>query len=514
MTLSSNLPLQRFWFLVLFIAAYFTTAYAQAPAPPQRTDPSQPQAQTQTPVQPRPKTAPQLNRHMAAQSANTTLLKQFDSSLQELAAKVSPAVVQILVTGFAPVEDENGGTNTAVITRQQALGSGVIVSPDGYIMTNAHVVAGAQTIRVLLTLPSDAEAAALEPAKKEYDAKLLGAHAETDLALLKIDGKAFPYLPIEPQRQVHQGELVIALGSPEGLQNSVTMGIVSSVNRQADPTRAMVYIQTDAPVNRGNSGGPLVDVDGYMIGINTFILSSSGGSEGLGFAIPARIVNFVYDRLKRFGHVDRSEIGAAAVAISPTLAEGLRLPVNAGIVVEDVAPGSPAESAGLKIEDIVLTIDGRPIRSLPMLSASLYLHPAGELMTMQVQRGDQRLTLHIPVVTQKHNVDQMLDLADPEKNLVPRLNVIGLTVSDKIAQMVPDLRVSSGVIVVANTTFGGGTPGTLKPGDVIHAVNNQPVSNIDQLRTAMAAIKPGQAVVLQVERDGSFDFVAFRAETF
>jgi serine protease Do len=501
--------------LFLLVLAATGAGFAQTPAESQKSGQLQAQSQAATKVPSREKAAPQLNRHMAAQAANTAVLKQFDSSLQSLAGKVAPAVVQILVTGFAPVEDENGGTDTAVITRQQALGSGVIVSPDGYIMTNAHVVAGAQTIRVILTLPNDdAETAALEPAKKEYDAKLLGAHAETDLALLKIDGKAFPYLPIEPQRPVRQGELVIALGSPEGLQNSVTMGIVSSVNRQADPARSMVYIQTDAPINRGNSGGPLVDMDGYMIGINTFIFSSSGGSEGLGFAIPARIVNFVYDHLKRFGHVDRSEIGAAAVAITPTLAEGLHLPVSSGVMIEDVAPGGPAESAGLKIEDVVLTIDGRQIRTLPTLSASLYLHPAGELMTMEVLRGSQRLTLHIPVVTEKHSVDRLLDFADPGKNLVPRLNVLAVTVDDKIAQMVPDLRVASGVVVVANTTFGGGTPGALKPGDVIHALNNQPVKDMDQLRGLIAAIKPGQAVVLQIEREGGFDFVGFRTDAF
>jgi serine protease Do len=464
---------------------------------------------------PRTRPAPQLNRHTAAQSANTSILKEFNSSLQALAQKVSPAVVQVLVTGFAPVEDENSGTNAALITRQQSLGSGVIVSPDGYIITNAHVVAGAQTIRVLLTLPTDdPEADALQPAKKEYDARLLGVHADTDLALLKIDGNAFPFLPIEPQRQVHQGEIVIALGSPEGLQNSVTMGVVSAVNRQADPTRAMVYIQTDAPINRGNSGGPLVDVEGYMIGVNTFIFSSSGGSEGLGFAIPARIVNFVYQRLKKFGHVDRSEIGAAAMAITPTLAEGLHLPATTGVMIEDVAPGGPAESAGLKIEDIVLTIDGRPIRSLPMLSASLYLHPVDELMNIEVLRGNQKLTLHVPVTTQKHDVDRLLNIADAEKNLIPRLNVIALTMDDKVARMLPELRIPSGVVVVANTTFGGGPTAALKAGDVIHTVNTQPITTLEQLRAAMNALKPGQAVVVQVEREGGLDFVSFRAEPF
>lgn len=455
----------------------------------------------------------QLNRQKAAESAKTDLLKQFNISLEALAQKVSPAVVQILVTGFGPVEDENGGTNTALITRQQSLGSGVVVDPDGYIITNAHVVAGAQTIRVMLTLPTDeADVSAASPLKKEYEAKLLGVHADTDLALLKIDAKGLPYLPIEPRHRVRQGELVVALGSPEGLQNSVTMGVVSSVNRQPDPSRPMVYIQTDAPINRGNSGGPLVDVEGYLVGINTFILSSSGGSEGLGFAIPAGLVNFVYQRLRKFGHVDRSEIGAAAVAITPLVVEGLHLPVDSGVMVADIAPGGPAESSGLKIEDVIVSIDGRPIRSLPMLNASLYLHPTGEIMTVEVLRGDQRVTLHIPVIAQKHDVDRLLDLADPEKNLVPRLGVLAVTMNDSITKLLPDLRIDSGVIVVANTTIGGGMGTALKAGDIIHSVNNQTVTTLEQLQAAVVAVKPNHAVVLQVERDGSLNFVSFEAE--
>ena len=171
----------------------------------------------------------------------------------------------------------------------------------------------------------------------------------------------------------------------------------------------MFYIQTDAPINRGNSGGPLVDVDGYLVGINTFILSSSGGSEGLGFAIPARIVNFVSRRLRKYGHVDRSEIGATATAITPLLAEGLKLPVDSGVMISDVKPGGPAESAGMKIEDIVLSVDGRAIHSLPVLSARLYLHPTDEPMTVEVLRGTQRITMRIPVVAERHDVDRLLD---------------------------------------------------------------------------------------------------------
>jgi serine protease Do len=481
---------------VCMIAGCTHTAKAQTSSPPQA-----------------PAAGVQLNRQQAAQTANTELLKQFNSSLEALAQKVSPAVVQVLVRGFGPVEDENGKTNTAIITRQQSLGSGVMVDPNGYIITNAHVVAGAQTIRIVLTPPTEeAEMSAPGAKKKEYEAKLLGVHTDTDLALLKIDATGLPFLPIEPRRMVRQGELVIALGSPEGLQNSMTMGVISSVEQQADPARPMFYIQTDAPINRGNSGGPLVDVDGYLVGINTFILSSSGGSEGLGFAIPARIVSFVYRRLRKYGHVDRSEIGATATAITPLLAEGLKLPVDSGVMISDVKPGGPAESAGMKIEDIVLAVDGRAIHSLPVLSARLYLHPTDEPMTVEVLRGTNRITMHIPVVAERHDVDRLLDLADPDKNLVPGLGVLGVNMNDTIAKLLGDVRINSGVVVVAKTTFGGGLGAPLQPGDIIHAVNNQQVNTLEELRTKITSTKSGQAVVIQFERDGTLDFVSFEAE--
>jgi serine protease Do len=254
------------------------------------------------------------------------VLQQLNSAIEQLTARISPAVVQILVTSYGALEENNHG-QTALITRENVIGSGVIVDPDGYIMTNAHVVEGAQRIHVALPMPSVDFPDQILPVGKQrvVEARLIGIHKETDLALLKIDQTGLPTLSLGSRRPVHQGQLVFALGSPEGLENSVTMGIVSSVARQADPNRPMVYIQTDAPINPGNSGGPLVDSEGYVVGINTFILSSAGGSEGLGFAIPARIVRFVYESLRKYGHVHRIEIKAGAQTITENLAKGLGL---------------------------------------------------------------------------------------------------------------------------------------------------------------------------------------------
>jgi serine protease Do len=287
------------------------------------------------------------------------------------------------------------------------------------------------------------------------------------------------------------------------------MGIVSSVDRQPVPDMPMVFIQTDAPINRGNSGGALIDVDGYLVGINTFILSSSGGSEGLGFAIPARVVSFVYERLKKFGHVDRSEVGAAAKSITPLLAQGLHLPVASGVIIADVTPGGPADASGVIIGDIVVTVDGKPINTLPQLESSLYLHPTDQLITMEVLRGRGHLTLHIPSIAKRHDVDRMVDMVDPDKNRVRRLGVLGMDVDDRVLKIIPGLRISSGVLVVAALPSGRILDVGLAPGDVIHAVNGKQVQHLEDLRKELEAFPSGAAVVLQIERAGGMDYLPF-----
>ena len=439
-------------------------------------------------------------------------LVRLNAGLQALAAKVSPGVVQILVTGYAPVEDSRR-TDTALIARQKAIGSGVIVDASGYVITNAHVVEGAQRIRVVLPLPLT-EGAVLEPEGKRriLDAKLVGIHEESDLALLKVTANALSVLPLGNLRPVHQGELVFAVGSPEGLQNTVTMGVVSSVARQPDPSKAMVYIQTDAPINPGNSGGPLVDINGYVLGINTFILSGSGGSEGIGFAIPARIVKFVYESLRKYGHVHRSEIQAAAQTITPSLAAGLGLKRSWGVLISDVTPGGPAEAAGLKVEDIVLAADDRPIDTLPAFMGALYLHPTDKVLKLDILRDSDPKTLFIPVLQEKHEMDQLLDLADSQNNLVPQLAILVASIDDKVRPMVGELRISSGVVVLGRAADLLGPNLGLSTGDVIHAVNNRPLGTVDNLRSALSQMKPGDPVALQVERQGKLEFVSFELD--
>jgi serine protease Do len=445
------------------------------------------------------------------QETSRQTLAQFNEALESLAAKVSPAVVQILVTGYGPLREESR-TQTALIVRQHAVGSGVIVDPSGYIMTNAHVVEGAQRIRVALPLPTDNGRSVAAGRRRIFDARLVGTHKDTDLALLKIDEKDLPTLVLLAQQRPRVGQLVFAIGSPEGLQNSVTMGVVSAVARQADPDKPLTYIQTDAPINPGNSGGPLVDMNGSVLGINTFILSQGGGSEGLGFAIPARIVDFVYHSLRKYGHVHRTEIGAVAQEITPTLADGLQLAQHWGVIVADVKPEGPAAAAGLQIQDIVLTADDRRIETLPQLSSALYLHRLDQVLKLEILRGDQKKILYIPAIEHRDQMDQLFDAANAERDIVPRLGILAIDLTADLRSQIGTLRIPSGVVVLGRAADLILPDTGLQTGDVIHAVNTTPITSMDGLRSAVSTLKTGSPVVIQVERADGLAYLSFEME--
>src|SRR5579864_8786689 len=340
--------------------------------------------------------------------ASPNLLRALDSSLETVVAKVSPAVVQIVVTGYGPSES-HGHTDTARIVRQHALGTGVIVDPDGYIITNAHVVEGAQRIKVILPPPAVDSPIELQPihAGQILEAKVVGTHKQSDLALLKIEATHLPTVTLRSDVRVHQGELVFAIGTPEGLRNTVTMGIVSSLARQLEPDNPMVYIQTDAALNPGNSGGPLVDIDGNVVGINTLMLSKGGGSEGLGFAIPAEIVSFDYQNLRESGHVQRVALGMRTQNITPTLAAGLGLARSWGAIITDMVAGGAAEAAGLQLNDIVLAIDGRTILGFPDVIMALYVHPPDQVLKIDVLRGETPMSFYVAVKVYHEDIDDL-----------------------------------------------------------------------------------------------------------
>jgi serine protease Do len=448
-------------------------------------------------------------------------LNELSTSLEALSSRVSKAVVQIFSSGFTLHTDGEAGTNAAVVTRQRATGSGVLLSPDGYILTNAHVVANARRVRVRLAAeasnPGTASAAAgrasaMEPAGKMLEAKIVGSDRDTDIAVLKIEGGKLPYLELGDSDSLRQGQLVMAFGSPLGLENSVSMGVVSSVVRQIKPDDTMMYIQTDAPINPGNSGGPLVDVEGRVMGMNTFILTQSGGSEGLGFAIPSNIIRNIYTQLRDTGHVHRTEIGVSAQSITPALATGLRLAQDWGVVLSDVVPEGPADEAGLEAGDIVLSVNGKTMKNASQLETNLYRYAMGDKVEIAVLRGTQKMTYAVAIAAREDDPQRFADMVDPSKNLVTKLGILGIDIDRKIAEMLPDLRKKYGVVVAA---VGGESPYSgdpLKLGDVIHAVNTQPIASVAALRSALDALKETDPLVLEVERDGRLVFVTMEIE--
>jgi serine protease Do len=444
-----------------------------------------------------------------AQDRGDNTLRKLNESVDALIKKVSPSVVQILVTGYGPVESTEHSNTAMVIGRQRAIGSGFVIDSDGYILTNAHVVTGAQRVQVVVPEgPADGSLQAILSSRTNIvPARIMGVAKDVDLALLKVDNVKLGALSLAPYRNIRQGEVVLAFGSPEGLRNTVTLGVVSSVGRQIDPDSPMVYIQTDAPINPGNSGGPLVNVDGDVVGINTFILSQSGGNEGLGFAIPSSVINVTYQQLRKFGHVHRTQIGVGLQTISPVLAAALNLPRSYGVIVSDVLPDSPAMAAGVRVGDVLLTVDGRTADSVPYVSFRLMSVDTGAKVHLEVLRNKGRLAFDIPVVELPHEMDQIASLADPEKNLVRTLGVIGIEIDQKIAAMVSDLRDPFGIIVVARSSEATDIP--LAAGDVIRSLNGQPMTTLERLRAALGALKPGAPVVLQIQREQRLIFLAF-----
>jgi serine protease Do len=446
-------------------------------------------------------------------SRSADVLHQLNESIEDLVQRVSPTVVQILVTGYGTAEETERGQTELLVGRRRAIGSGVIVDPEGYIVTNAHVVNGAQSIEVLVPpppAPTVSGAATEGLQSRSYHARIVGTSREIDLAVIKIDGHGLPALSIRnAMRPARQGEMVFAFGSPEGLRNTVTMGVVSAVARQPDPDSPLVYVQTDTPINPGNSGGALVNANGDLVGINTFILSSSGGNQGLGFAIPEGVVASAYPQLVKFGHIHQPAIGALVQTITPELAAALRLKRDYGVIISDISPGGPADTAGIKIQDVVLSVDGVAISSLPQFAQSLYLHKTGDHAALEILRGSDRLKIEVGLAERPHKEDSLVDLADPVKNLVRPLDILGIELTLELAQALPDLRIPTGVIVAARTLGARTGEIPLQTGDVIHGLNSAPITSLEGLRTALAAMKPGDPVALQIERHEQIFYVSF-----
>ena len=445
-------------------------------------------------------------------------LAEFSSELERLAAAVAPAVVQVQVSGWCsadPTSRETAGT----LSSCRVVGSGVIVDPSGYIITNEHVVRNARRIRVMLTPKPAADAPTASEKRQELDSVLLdanrdplgkrqildavvvGANRETDIALLKIEASALPTIQIQQTAKgPRQGQVVLAIGSPEGLDNTMTIGIVSAVGRQPHPDYPMLYIQTDAAINPGNSGGPLLDVHGNLIGINTFMVSEHGSNQGLGFAVPSAVARYVYEQLRTHGVVRQSLVGVRVQTVTPGLAEGLGLSRGYGVMISDVLPGSPADEAGLRPRDLVTSIDGASISALPYYAAMMYLHDPAVPVAVTALRGQQSLQFQVAAVPVDDR-DFRDILIDPYESLIPEFGIFGKSLSSMRAVR-GGLRSDTGIYVLAITGGNGSAEAGLLPGDVIVSLNGLPVSSMQDLRAVLHQLAPGKPSIVQIERGG------------
>lgn len=434
-------------------------------------------------------------------------LTDLSRSFQALTEQVVPGVVQVFTVGYG-----SNPQRGAVLAIGERTGSGVIISSDGYIVTNAHVVEGARKIDVLLSEPAVAGSGSrsiIKPVGLRLSATLVGVDVETDLAVLKVDVTEHVYLEFGDSDELRAGQIVLAFGAPHGLQNSVTMGVVSAVGRQLSPDDRMVYIQTDAPVNPGNSGGPLINTAGQVVGINTLILSQSGGSEGLGFAAPSNIVRYVSDEIRANGRVHRGQIGVFAQTITPIIAEGLRLVHEWGVIVADVFDGGAGHRAGLKPGDIVVSLDGKPMENGRQLDVNLYRKPIGQSVSLEVRRGLERLTINVTVAERTDDPSRLADMVNQDENLIEQLGVLVIKLDRTLASALPWLRDPVGLVVAALAPGAPQLRDGLKPGDVVYSLNGQETRTIGALRSAVAALRSGDAAVFHVNRRGRRYYVGF-----
>ena len=449
---------------------------------------------------------------VAAQPAVRPAVMSGDVStaIETTARVASAAVVEIFKTTYVAGDGQTARATDLVAT-QRGSGSGVVVDAGGYIVTNAHVVRGAQRLRVELPAPP-AGRSILGGGTRSVAATVVGLDLETDLAVLKVDAGPLPALAFGDSDALRRGQLVLAFGSPLGLQNSVSLGVVSAVARQLEAESPMIYVQTDASIHSGSSGGPLVDLQGRIVGVNTLMMSRGGGYEGIGFAAPSNIVRTVYEQLRAHGRVKRGDIGVRAQTITPELAAGLALGRPSGVVLSDVLPRSPAARAGLVVGDVVLTLDGKPMENGRQLQVGLYRHVVGDVVTLEVLRNGVATAFPV-AMTERLEAVAGAAAADPRRNLIARLGILGVALEPRLMRLMPAVRGAQGVVVLS--TLSGALEardGDLEPGDVIDAVNRTAVTELSGLRTALDAVGAGEPLVLQVERKGELLFLTFLAE--
>jgi Do/DeqQ family serine protease len=386
-------------------------------------------------------------------------------------------------------DDEGNGPPVPQPRRQQGLGSGVIVRQDGYILTNHHVIDGAEKITVEL---SD---------RRSFTAKVVGSDAPSDLAVLKIDGAGFPSLPLGNSDEVRVGDVVLALGNPMGVGQTVTMGIISAKGRATGLGAGSFedFLQTDAPINQGNSGGALVNTRGELVGINSQIVSMSGGNIGIGFAIPAKMAKHVMDALIEDGRVHRGMIGVSVQTVTPDLAESLRLDTIGGAIVSEVQDGSPAEKAGIRRGDVVTAIDGTPVVDSNALRNHVAQMQPGSKARLTVIRDGREEAVTVTLGELPAPAAQAGGEAGDGNTGSAGLTV--QPVSPDVARRL-ELEPGTGVQVSNVDPSGPAAEAGFQRGDVIVEVDGAAVKSASDLRTALNKAGDRPALVL-VRRNGA-----------
>ncbi len=391
--------------------------------------------------------------------------------------------------------DGGGRFNTPRDSREKALGSGVIVSTEGYILTNNHVIDGATDVRVTL---SD---------KREFKARIVGADPKTDVAVLKIDANNLAPIIIGDSSKVQVGDVALAIGDPFGVGQTVTKGIISATGRGGLGIEDYEdFLQTDAPINPGNSGGALINDRGELVGLNTAIIShGSGGSQGIGFAVPANLARQVMDQVLKNGHVTRAYLGIYPQDVTPAMARAFGEKQSEGIVVGDVTPNSPASEAGIKTGDIILEVNGKPVTDSNQLRMSIsMMQPGTELELKTLRNGAERDTTvklaEMPVESARADSN---DEQGGSKAL-EGVEVSGLDLRTARELGIPES--TKGVVVTDIDPASKMADSGLQKGDVIQQVNHQPVNNVSEFQSAIR--KAGSDPLLLVNREGRTLFIA------
>jgi serine protease Do len=382
------------------------------------------------------------------------------------------------------------------------LGSGFIVSPDGFIVTNAHVVENADEINVRLN------------DKREFKARVIGADTRSDVAVIKIDATALPVVKIGDMNKVRVGEWVVAIGSPFGFQNTVTAGIVSAKSREnlsGDPNLdAVPFIQTDVAVNPGNSGGPLLNMRGEVIGINSQIFSRTGSFAGISFAIPIDYAFNVADQLMKTGHVTRGRIGVSIGSVTRDLAESLGLPRPEGAAVSTVEADSPASKAGIEVGDVITKIDGRNVEGSADLSRTIRSMKPGSKATLTIWRAGKTRDFPVTVAEFKDEEATKVAAATKGKKEPAKTDKLGLAVKEVPADQKKALKVQTGVTVEA--ADGAALAAGISPGDVILRVNNVDITGVKSFNDTVAKLDAKKPVALLVRDENGTRFITFRPD--